>query len=47
VAGAHRRKGSLERGMDADLVLLDGQLEVQATVCRGHFVFARNAGLAV
>jgi N-acetylglucosamine-6-phosphate deacetylase len=43
VAGAHRRKGALERGMDADIVMLDGQLQVQATVCRGKLVFDRKA----
>ena len=39
VAGAAHRKGQLERGMDADLVLLDGDLAVKATVCRGEVVF--------
>jgi N-acetylglucosamine-6-phosphate deacetylase len=41
VAGANRRKGSLDRGMDADIVLLDGDLAVAATVCRGELVFQR------
>jgi len=39
IAGAAERKGQLERGMDADLVLLDAGLRVRATVCRGEVVF--------
>ncbi|MGE5595164.1 MAG: N-acetylglucosamine-6-phosphate deacetylase [Hyphomicrobiales bacterium] len=39
VAGASRRKGMLERGYDADLVLLDAGLNVAATVCRGQLVY--------
>lgn len=35
VVGALDRKGSLERGKDADLVLLDAERRVTATVCRG------------
>lgn len=37
--GLHHRKGSIERGMDADLVLLDRDLRVVATVCRGRIAF--------
>jgi N-acetylglucosamine-6-phosphate deacetylase len=37
--GVHHRKGSIERGMDADLVLLDRELRVVATVCRGRVAF--------
>ncbi len=36
VAGAAGRKGRLERGMDADLVLLEEDRSVVATVCRGQ-----------
>jgi len=39
VAGAASRKGRLERGFDADLVLLDADSRVQATVCRGEVAF--------
>jgi N-acetylglucosamine-6-phosphate deacetylase len=31
-------KGKLVKGYDADLILLDDQLNVKATVCRGHVV---------
>lgn len=40
VAGASARKGRVERGYDADLVLLDADLQVRATVCRGKVVFS-------
>lgn len=43
VAGASNRKGQVERGMDADLVLLDGDLQVQMTICRGDVAFDRKA----
>ena len=39
VAGASSRKGQVERGFDADLVLLDADLRVRATVCRGAVVY--------
>jgi N-acetylglucosamine-6-phosphate deacetylase len=42
VAGAQRRKGVIERGMDADIVLLDAGLAVAATVCRGEVAFRRG-----
>jgi N-acetylglucosamine-6-phosphate deacetylase len=41
VAGASNRKGQIERGMDADFVLLDAQTKVQKTVCRGEIAFSR------
>ena len=41
VIGMERRKGALDRGMDADIVLLDGNLQVAATVCRGEVVYRR------
>jgi N-acetylglucosamine-6-phosphate deacetylase len=34
------RKGCLEVGYDADLVLLDQSMHVQATFCRGEVAFA-------
>jgi N-acetylglucosamine-6-phosphate deacetylase len=42
VAGAANRKGQLDRGMDADIVLLDAECQVQMTVCRGEVAFDRN-----
>lgn len=35
------RKGSIEPGKDADLVVLDDALEVQATMVEGRFVYQR------
>ncbi len=35
--------GALREGMDADLVLLDKDLEVQATIIRGEIVYKRGA----
>jgi N-acetylglucosamine-6-phosphate deacetylase len=42
VAGAAGRKGVIDRGMDADLVLVDPNCEVAATVCRGEVVYRRQ-----
>ncbi len=42
VARVDTRKGMLEPGMDADVVLLDADLRVQATICRGEVVFLRE-----
>lgn len=42
VAGVDGRKGAIAQGMDADLVLLDGNLQVTATMCRGEVVFGRE-----
>ncbi|HQW50491.1 MAG TPA: N-acetylglucosamine-6-phosphate deacetylase [Tepidiformaceae bacterium] len=42
VAGVGNRKGRLEPGFDADLVVLDEHLEVRATVCRGQVAFERR-----
>lgn len=44
VAGASNRKGQIERGMDADLVLLDGDLNVRMTVCRGEIAYDQRIG---
>jgi N-acetylglucosamine-6-phosphate deacetylase len=46
VAGAANRKGHLDRGMDADIVLLDSDCQVQVTICRGEVAFDRRTGLA-
>ncbi|MGE3073314.1 MAG: N-acetylglucosamine-6-phosphate deacetylase [Dehalococcoidia bacterium] len=43
VAGASNRKGQIERGMDADLVVVDGDLQVRMTICRGEVAFDRRA----
>jgi len=37
--GLGSRKGSLEAGKDADLVLLDSELEVRLTVVEGEVVY--------
>jgi N-acetylglucosamine-6-phosphate deacetylase len=39
VIGVDNRKGSVKEGMDADLVALDDQLEVQMTVVEGRVVY--------
>lgn len=39
VAGAVGRKGKIEPGFDADLVLLSSDLRVRATVCQGEVAF--------
>ncbi|MGH2632242.1 MAG: amidohydrolase family protein [Tepidiformaceae bacterium] len=43
IAGVQRRKGVIDRGMDADIVALDGDLQVAATFCRGEIAFERGA----
>jgi N-acetylglucosamine-6-phosphate deacetylase len=37
--GVSARKGSLETGKDADLVLLDGDFQVRLTVAEGEIVY--------
>jgi N-acetylglucosamine-6-phosphate deacetylase len=44
VAGAQARKGAIAPGMDGDVVLLDAELRVAATVCRGELAFERQPG---
>jgi N-acetylglucosamine-6-phosphate deacetylase len=39
IAGASARKGQIERGFDADLVLLDPDLQVRATIARGEVAY--------
>ena len=38
----HHRKGAIERGMDADLTLLDSELRVAGTICRGQVAYLRE-----
>ncbi len=42
-AGVADRKGRLRPGYDADLLLLDGTLRLQATICRGRLAYATDA----
>ncbi|MEO8538352.1 MAG: N-acetylglucosamine-6-phosphate deacetylase [bacterium] len=42
VAGAANRKGHLDRGMDADIVLLDSDCQVAMTICRGEIAYRRT-----
>jgi N-acetylglucosamine-6-phosphate deacetylase len=42
VASASNRQGQVERGMDADLVVIDGDLQVQMTICRGEIAYNRR-----
>ncbi len=39
VIGVERRKGALQHGFDADIVLLDSELRVVVTVCRGLIAY--------
>jgi N-acetylglucosamine-6-phosphate deacetylase len=40
--GITSQKGSIEPGLDADLVLLDNDLNVQMTFCEGRLVYRRR-----
>ncbi|ASF41441.1 N-acetylglucosamine-6-phosphate deacetylase [Halobacillus halophilus] len=40
--GLDERKGKIEKGKDADLVLLDENLEVVTTVCNGEIAYQRE-----
>jgi N-acetylglucosamine-6-phosphate deacetylase len=42
-AGAAERKGRLQPGYDADLLIFDRDLQLQATICRGKLAFAAGA----
>lgn len=42
-AGAANRKGRLQPGYDADLLIFDGVLQLQATICRGRLAHATDA----
>jgi N-acetylglucosamine-6-phosphate deacetylase len=41
-AGVADRKGLLHQGYDADFLILDQQLQLQATVCRGRLAWATD-----
>lgn len=41
---ADHRKGSIKKGKDADLVILNDKLEVQMTICRGKFAYQKEGG---
>ncbi|NLJ60688.1 MAG: amidohydrolase family protein, partial [Firmicutes bacterium] len=40
IIGVYDRKGSIEVGKDADLVLLDASLQVRATIVRGDVIYS-------
>jgi N-acetylglucosamine-6-phosphate deacetylase len=42
-AGVAERKGLLQTGYDADLALWNRDLQLQATICRGHLAWATPA----
>jgi N-acetylglucosamine-6-phosphate deacetylase len=42
-AGVAARKGNLCAGYDADLLILDNELNLQATLCRGRVAYATPA----
>ncbi len=42
-AGVAARKGKLYPGYDADLLILDSELHVQATLCRGELTYASES----
>lgn len=44
VVGARGRKGAIEPGYDADLVLLDRENRVVATICRGRLAYCAEPG---
>jgi N-acetylglucosamine-6-phosphate deacetylase len=41
-AGSAERKGRLQSGYDADLLIFDSALALQATICRGTVAFATD-----
>jgi N-acetylglucosamine-6-phosphate deacetylase len=43
VAGVAERKGQLRAGFDADVLIFDQALVLQATLCRGTLAFATDA----
>ena len=45
-AGVAGRKGLLQPGYDADLLIFDADLQLQATFCRGALAFATPAWAA-
>lgn len=43
IVGVHDRKGSLEAGKDADIVVIDANVNVQLTMARGQVVYRADA----
>jgi N-acetylglucosamine-6-phosphate deacetylase len=43
IIGVDDRKGSLEVGKDADIVIVDEKVNVQLTVARGEVVYQAEA----
>ena len=41
VLGIADRKGSIELGKDADLIVVDKDLNVYMTICRGNVVYSK------
>lgn len=41
-SGVAARKGALQPGFDADLLIFNTDLQLQATVCRGHVAYATD-----
>jgi len=42
IIGVSDRKGSLERGKDADILIIDGEVNVLATLARGRLCFSKD-----
>jgi len=42
VLGMQKTKGRIERGCDADILILDSSLNVELTVCRGRVIAEKN-----
>ncbi|MFH0838672.1 MAG: amidohydrolase family protein [Candidatus Omnitrophota bacterium] len=40
--GIDKRKGSLEAGKDADIVIVDEDFKVRMTICEGRIVYEGN-----
>ena len=40
--GIFNRKGSIQVGKDADLVILNDQMDVEMTFCRGNLAFKKE-----
>jgi N-acetylglucosamine-6-phosphate deacetylase len=42
IMGVSDRKGSLAKGKDADVVILNDQIEVQKTLVKGRLVYQKD-----